>query len=105
LDVLFGDVRGGAADLDVGAVGFENPCHRVLAAPVVIVVIIIVVPVTHPLVIILTVSHVPPSVISLEVPALKFFAWVFGYCPVVLVRFPTPRRGLREARIGRHSSP
>jgi hypothetical protein len=50
-----------AADLDVGSVGLEHPGHRVLAAPVVIVVIIIiVVPVTHPLVIVLTVSHVSP---------------------------------------------
>ena len=61
LDVFFGDVRGGAADLDVGPVRFEYPGHRVLAAPVVIVVVIIVVvPVTHPLVVILTVSHVLP---------------------------------------------
>jgi hypothetical protein len=41
-----------------------------LAAPVVIVIIAIV-PVTHPLVVILTVSHVPPSVISLEVSSLE----------------------------------
>ena len=69
LDVFFGNVGGSAADLDVGAVRFEHPCHRVLAAPVVIVVVvIIVVPVTHPLVV-LTVSHVSPSI-----PALKFLA-------------------------------
>src|SRR6185437_6983639 len=61
LHVFFGDVRGGAANLDVGPVGFEHPGHRVLAAPVVIVVVVIVVvPVTHPLVVILTVSHVLP---------------------------------------------
>ena len=58
LHVFFGDVRGGAADLDIGPVGLEHPGNRVLAAPVVIVVVIIV-PVTHPLVI-LTVSHVLP---------------------------------------------
>src|SRR5439155_11947158 len=57
LDVFFGDMRGGAADLDVRSVGFVNPGHRVLAAPVVIIIIIIVVPVAHPLVV-LTVSHV-----------------------------------------------
>jgi hypothetical protein len=44
-----------------------------LAAPVVIVIIAIV-PVTHPLVVILTVSHVPPSVASLEVS-------IFGELP------------------------
>jgi hypothetical protein len=53
---------GGAADLDVGSVGFEHPGHRVLAAPIVIVVIvvIVVVPVAHPLVVVLTVSHIVP---------------------------------------------
>ena len=63
LHVFFGDVGGGAADLDVGSVGFEHPGHRVLAAPVVVIVVIIVVivvPVTHPLVVVLTVSHVLP---------------------------------------------
>ena len=61
LDVFFRDVGGGAADLDVGPVGFEHPGHRVLTAPViVIVVVIVVVPVTHPLVVVLTVSHVSP---------------------------------------------
>src|SRR5882672_8365398 len=62
LDVFFGDVRCGAANLDVGSVGLEHPRHRVLAAPVVIivVVIVVVVPVAHPLVIVLTVSHVLP---------------------------------------------
>jgi hypothetical protein len=55
-------VRGGATDLDVGPVGLEHPGHRVLAAPVVIIVVVIavVVPVTHALVVILTVSHVLP---------------------------------------------
>jgi hypothetical protein len=51
-------MRGGAADLDIGAVRFEHPGHRVLTTPV-IVVVIIVIPVTHPLVV-LTVSHVSP---------------------------------------------
>jgi hypothetical protein len=65
LDIFLGNVRGGAADLDVGSVGFENPGHRVLAAPVVIVVttiiiIIIVVPTAHTLVVVRTVSHVVP---------------------------------------------
>src|SRR6267142_2022955 len=46
LDVFFGDMRCGAADLDVGSVGLEHPRHRVLAAPVVVIV--------------LTVSHVLP---------------------------------------------
>jgi hypothetical protein len=51
----------GTADLDVGSVGLEHPGHRVLAAPVVIIVVIVVViPVTHPLVVVLTVSHVLP---------------------------------------------
>jgi hypothetical protein len=69
LHVFLGDVRGGAADLDIGAIRFEHPCHRVLATPIIIVVITIVaavtavvIPVTHPLVVIvvLTVSHVSP---------------------------------------------
>jgi hypothetical protein len=55
----------GTADLDIGAVRFEHPSHRVLAAPVIIVVIITVaiavVVIPHPLVVvILTVSHVSP---------------------------------------------
>jgi hypothetical protein len=56
-------MRGGAANFDIRTVGFKNPGHRVLAAPVVvvIVVIIVVVPVTQPLVVVvLTVSHVEP---------------------------------------------
>jgi len=57
LHVFLGNVRGGAADLDIGAVRFEHPGQWVLAAPVVIVVIVI--PVAHPLVV-LTVSHVVP---------------------------------------------
>jgi hypothetical protein len=61
LDVFFGDVGGSAADLDVGPVGFIDPGHRVLAAPVIItIVVVIVIPVTHPLVVVLTVSHVLP---------------------------------------------
>src|ERR1700737_77747 len=62
LDVFFRNVGRGATNLDIGSVGLENPGHRVLATPVVIVVIIIaiVVPVTHPLIVILTVSHVSP---------------------------------------------
>jgi hypothetical protein len=55
-------MRGSAADFDIGAVRFENPRHRVLAAPVVV---IVVVPIAHPLVVVLTVSHVSPSVLSL----------------------------------------
>jgi len=58
LHVFFGNVRGGTADLDIGAVRFEHHGQRVLAAPVVIVVIVA--PVAHPLVIVLTVSHVLP---------------------------------------------
>ncbi len=62
LDVFFGDVGRGAADLDVGSVGLVDPGHRVLAAPVVVIVIVavVVIPVTHPLVVVLTVSHVSP---------------------------------------------
>jgi hypothetical protein len=49
------------ANLDVGSVGLEHPGHRVLTAPIVIIVVIVVViPVTHPLVVVLTVSHVVP---------------------------------------------
>src|SRR5260370_18426325 len=59
LHVLFRDVGCGTADLAVGSVGLEHPGHRVLAAPVIIVVIIVV-PVTHPLVVVLTVSHFLP---------------------------------------------
>jgi hypothetical protein len=68
LDVFLCDVGGGTADLDIGAIRFEDPGHRVLAAPIVIVVIIIVavVVVPHPLVVVLTVSHVSPSVIDPE---------------------------------------
>ena len=57
LQIFLGDVRGRAADLDVGSVRFEHTGHRVLTAPVVIVVVIV--PVAHPL-IVLTVSHVLP---------------------------------------------
>ena len=61
LDVLFRNMRGGAANFDVRSVGLENPGHRVLAAPViVIVVIIIVVPAAHTLVVVRAVSHVVP---------------------------------------------
>jgi len=65
LNVFFGNMRGGAANLDIGTIGLENPGHRVLATPVVIV-IIIVIPVAHPFVV-LTVSHVLPLLPSLEV--------------------------------------
>ena len=41
LDVFFGDVGSGTADLDVGSVGFVDPGHRILAAPVLIVVVIV----------------------------------------------------------------
>src|SRR6266404_944205 len=57
LDVFFRDVGCGTADFDIGSVGLEHPGHRVLTAPVVI---IVVVSVTHPLVVVLTVSHVLP---------------------------------------------
>jgi hypothetical protein len=59
LHVFFSNVGCGAADLDVGSVGFEHPGHRVLAAPVAIIPIVVI-PVTHPLVVVLTVSHVVP---------------------------------------------
>ena len=61
LDILFGDVRGSAANLDIRTVGFENPRHRILAATVsVVVIVIIVVAATHTLVVVRTVSHVVP---------------------------------------------
>jgi len=82
LHVLLRDVRCGTADLDVGSVGLKHPGHRVLAAPVVIIVaviVVIVVSVTHPLVVVLTVSHVvplfQPEVTSLEVESLKSKAY------------------------------
>jgi len=59
LDVFLGNMRSGTADLDIGAVGFEHPGHRVLAAPVVVVVIAAVIPIAQPLVV-LPVSHVLP---------------------------------------------
>ena len=43
LDVFFGHMRCGAADLDIGSVGFEYPGHRVLPAPVVIIVVVVVI--------------------------------------------------------------
>jgi hypothetical protein len=49
----------GAADLDVGPVGLEHPGHRILATPSVAV-IPVVIPVAHPLILILTVSHISP---------------------------------------------
>jgi hypothetical protein len=58
LDIFFRNVGRGTADLDVGSVRFEDPRHRVLTAPVIVVVIVVTV--THPLVV-LTVSHVSPS--------------------------------------------
>jgi hypothetical protein len=77
---------GGAANLDIGTVGFENPGHRVLAAPVVIVIIIIVViPVTHPLVVVLTVSHVLPLLAAFGVLSLGVFA------VVIIARCGTPK--------------
>ena len=60
LHIFFRNMGCGAADLDIGSVRLEHPCHRVLTASVVIVVVIIIVPVTHPLVVVLTVSHVSP---------------------------------------------
>jgi hypothetical protein len=71
LNVFFGDVRGSAADLDVGSVRFEHPGHRVLTAPVIVVVIVVVIPVTHPLVV-LTVSHVSPFIPALKVMQLPW---------------------------------
>src|SRR5258706_5611339 len=59
LHVFFRDVGCGAANLDVGSVGLEHPGHRVLAAPVAVN-SVVVIPVTHPLVVVLTVSHVLP---------------------------------------------
>ncbi|KRQ13224.1 hypothetical protein AOQ71_14825 [Bradyrhizobium manausense] len=64
LKIFFGDVGGSAADLDVGAVRFVDPGHRVLAASVVV--IVVVVAVAHPL-LVLTVSHVLPLIPALEV--------------------------------------
>ena len=63
LEILLGDVRSGAADLDVRSVGLVDPGHRVLAAPVVVVIVIAV---AHPL-LVLTVSHVLPLIPALKV--------------------------------------
>src|SRR3954462_2064278 len=67
LHVFFGYMRGGAADFDIGPVGLENPGHRILAAPVIIIIVVIV-PVTQPLVV-LTVSHVLPLLPALNLGA------------------------------------
>src|SRR5262249_51131459 len=40
LQIFFRDMGCGAADLDVGAVRFEHPGHRVLAAPVIVMIVI-----------------------------------------------------------------
>jgi hypothetical protein len=63
LEIFLGNVRGGAANLDVRSVGLVDPGHRILAAPVVVV---IVVAVAHPL-LVLTVSHVLPLIPALKV--------------------------------------
>ena len=68
LEIFLGNVRGGAADLDVGAVRFVDPGHRVLAAPVVVVIVIIVA-VAHPL-LVLTVSHILPLIPALKIARL-----------------------------------
>jgi hypothetical protein len=62
-------MRRRTSDLDVGSVGLEYPGHRILTAPIVvtIIIVVVVVSVTHPLVIILTVSHVLPFYSSPEV--------------------------------------
>ena len=62
LEVFLRHVIGRAADLHIGAVGFINPCQRVMiAAVVIVVVIVVVVAPAHALVVIvmlmLTVSH------------------------------------------------
>jgi hypothetical protein len=63
LHIFFGNMRGGAADLDIRSVRFKDPGHRVLAAAIVIIVVIIIVviPTAHTLVVVVrTVSHVVP---------------------------------------------
>lgn len=60
LDVFFSDVRSGTPNLDIRSVGFENPRHRILAAPIIVIIVVIVISAAHPLVV-LTVSHVLPS--------------------------------------------
>ena len=61
LEIFLRDVIGRSADLHVGAVGFIDPCQRVVAAAVIIVVVVVVVVVApaHALVVmmLLTVSH------------------------------------------------
>ena len=60
-------MRGGPADLDIRSVGFENPRHRVLAAPVIVIVVVtvvIIIAATHTLVVVRTVSHLVPSINS-----------------------------------------
>src|SRR5260370_765478 len=59
LHVFFRNMGCGTTDLDVGSVGLEHPGHRVLAAPVAVIPVVVI-PVTHPLVVVLTVSHVLP---------------------------------------------
>jgi hypothetical protein len=68
LQIFFSDVGCRAADLDVGAVRFEHPRHRILAAPVIVMVVIVTV--AHPLVV-LTVSHVLPFIPALKLNAPK----------------------------------
>ena len=62
LKIFFGDMAGRAADLHVGAIGFVNPCERVMIAAIIIIAIavIVVVAPAHALVVVvlmLTVSH------------------------------------------------
>lgn len=61
LQIFFGNMGCCAPDLDVGSIGFVDPCHRVLAAAPVIVIV----PVAHTL-LVLTVSHVLPLISSPE---------------------------------------
>ncbi|OJU21674.1 MAG: hypothetical protein BGN84_05845 [Afipia sp. 62-7] len=64
LNIFLGNMRSGAANLDVGSVGLEDPGHRVLAAPVIVVVIVVVIPAAHTLVVIRAVSHEMPFTAS-----------------------------------------
>ena len=69
LNVFLGKMRGGAANLDLGAVRFVDAGHRILTAPVVVhVVAVVIITTTHALlvVVVLPVSHFV-LLISLEV--------------------------------------
>ncbi len=82
LHIFFGNVRGGAANLDIGPVRFENPRHRILTTAVITIVVItivtVVVSTAHTLVVIRTVSHL--------VPSIDYRFWIVGIDTPVVAR-------------------